>query len=203
MPSGAVRRHAAPNVRPRAPSPMVLPAWASPRLAPEMSWRSGAIFSATRNPNLSWAAANALPAALDHISDGVLLLDHGGLVKHANTQALARLHCRMDELVGRDFWDLLPADMADAHQAETEKALQASGEHGFVVNDKFADTWTEYAVRLYADGYVVNLKDMAETHELEKLLDDSERYNQLVFEANPNAMWLYDTATLKVLSANQ
>lgn len=170
-----------------------------------MSWLSGAITGATSNATHKQAASasTAAPAFFDYISDGVLILDRNGLVKQANSKALEVLHGRIAEFAGRDFWDVVPEEVAEKHQGETDEALREHGEHEFVVHDRFADTRLEYTVRKYPEGYVVNLKDVAETYQLEKLLDGSDRYNQLVFDANPNAMWLFDTATLRVLSANQ
>lgn len=35
------------------------------------------------------------------------------------------------------------------------------------------------------------------------MLEDSKRYNQLIFEANPNAMWVFDLTTLRIFAVNQ
>ncbi|MCJ7798424.1 MAG: ATP-binding protein, partial [Polaromonas sp.] len=45
--------------------------------------------------------------------------------------------------------------------------------------------------------------DVSSTQQLKHLLHDSERYNQLLFEANPNAMWMFDGNSLRILAANQ
>lgn len=147
-------------------------------------------------------AANGM-AALDFISDGVIVLNRSGLVAHANLKALALLRASLPEIIGKDLWDVLPLEVAEKHQGETDKALLARGEHTFVVNFKFEDAWTEYMFRPFAEGYVVSLKDVAELSQLEKLLDASERYSQLIFDANPNAMWIFDDASLRILAANQ
>lgn len=49
----------------------------------------------------------------------------------------------------------------------------------------------------------VNLREAGATQRLQHLLEDSKRYNQLIFEANPNAMWVFDLATLRIFAVNQ
>ncbi|MDB5892061.1 MAG: sensor signal transduction histidine kinase [Polaromonas sp.] len=150
------------------------------------------------------AASPALGAgAFDFISDGMVVLSRGGLITQANAKALAILRTSLPEVIGKDLWDVVPLEVAERHQSETDRAVRARGEHTFVVNFKFEDAWTEYAFRKYPEGYVVNLKDVAELSQLEKLLDASESYNQLVFDANPIAMWMFDVLSLRILAANQ
>ena len=150
-------------------------------------------------------AAQSAPgtSAFDFISDGMVVLSRKGLITQANARALAVLRTSLTEIVGKDLWDVLPLEVAERHQGETDKALKAVGEHSFVVNFKFEDAWLEYVFRTYPDGYVVNLKDVEEISQLEKLLEASERYNQLIFDANPTAMWIFDAGSLRILAANQ
>ncbi|MBK5205479.1 MAG: PAS domain-containing protein [Polaromonas sp.] len=155
--------------------------------------------------------AGAPPAAsaelawrpLDLANDGIVLLDESGKITEANARALELLRCTLPSVSGRDFWDAVPEEIAEQHQSATDKALSTSARHAFVANQAFEDSWVEYTFRRQASGVLVNLRDVASTQRLQRLLEESERYNQLIFEANPNAMWIFDGSSLRILAANQ
>ncbi len=52
-------------------------------------------------------------------------------------------------------------------------------------------------------GCTVSLRDVSATRNMAALLKDSERRNQLIFDANPNAMWVFDATSLRIVAANQ
>ena len=52
-------------------------------------------------------------------------------------------------------------------------------------------------------GYVVNLKIVTSVKSLQLLLAESEFTNRLLFNSNPNAMWVFDLAYLHVIYVNQ
>lgn len=163
-----------------------------------MSWLSPA------KPSAPGAlAAEPAPSVLDLVLDGVVVLDDRGQIIQVNGPAQSVLRGAVASLVGRDFWDAVPEEIAERHQREAQRALKSADEHSFVFNDKIEGTWLEYNIRRHLAGYVVNVRDVGVTHKLERLLEGSERYNQLVFEANPNAMWLFDILSLQILAANQ
>lgn len=139
----------------------------------------------------------------DLANDGIVLLDESGQITEANARALELLHCTLPSVSGRDFWDAVPEEIAEQHQSATDKALSTSARHAFVANQTFEDSWVEYTFRRQASGVLVNLRDVASTQRLQRLLEESERYNQLIFEANPSAMWIFDGSSLRILAANQ
>ena len=141
--------------------------------------------------------------ALDLTFDGVMVLDEKAVIIHSNTRALELLRCTLSDLSGCDFWDAVPADIAEQYQDATDLALLSSGRHTFVAHQKFENTSIEYTFRRQSPGYVVNLREAGETERLQRQLADSKRYNQLIFEANPNAMWVFDLASLQIFAVNQ
>ena len=50
---------------------------------------------------------------------------------------------------------------------------------------------------------MVNLKDVSSIQSLKLLLAESEFTNCLLFRSNPNAMWIYDLASLNIMDVNQ
>lgn len=141
--------------------------------------------------------------ALELTSDGVMLLDEKAVIVHSNTRALGLLGCTLSNVSGCDFWDVVPEEVAEQYQDATDLALLSSLRHTFVAHQKFENTSIEYAFTRQSPGYVVNLREAGATERLQRQLDDSKRYNQLIFEANPNAMWVFDLASLRIFAVNQ
>lgn len=163
----------------------------------------GARRGAVRSVNQSLASVAPAWEFLDIGSGGIVLLDDKGEITDINTEALQLLHCTRAVVQGRDFWDAVPEVIADRHQSATGKALAASVPHTFVAHDEFEGNWLEYTFRSYPAGYVVNLRDVTATQKLAHQLEGSERYNDLMFHANPNAMWIFDATSLHILAVNQ
>jgi signal transduction histidine kinase len=139
---------------------------------------------------------------LDLANEGIVLLNERGQFVDCNAQALRQLNCTSAALAGRDFWELVPREVGEKYQRATEVAMASSDSHAFIAHHKFEDSWLEYSVRRHRLGYVVNLKDVSQTLKLQGLLEASERYNQLIFEGNPNPMWIFDLRSLRILAVN-
>ena len=140
---------------------------------------------------------------LDLTSDGIVLLDDRQAITDANRLALALLQSTRSAVVGQDFWHIVPEQIAERYQGKTVQALADAPRHSFVAHQKFADSWVEYTFRRQPAGYVVNLRDVGAAQKQQQALAKSERYNQIIFEANPNAMWAFDAASLQIFAANQ
>ena len=158
---------------------------------------------AVRSANQPSAPAALAWEFLDIGSGGIVLLDDKGDITDINTEALQLLHCTRAVVQGRDFWDAVPEVIAERHQIATGKALAASAQHVFVAHDEFEGNWLEYAFRRHPAGYVVNMRDVTATQKLSHELQASQRYNDLMFHANPNAMWIFDVTSLRILAVNQ
>ena len=147
--------------------------------------------------------ALAALGALDLTGEGIALLNEKGQITEINMQALRLLQCTLPDLAGRDFWDAVPEEVSDKHQASTGEALDSSAQHSFVANNTFEDNWLEYTFRHQASGYVVNIRDVTTARKLQFALEASERHNKLIFENNPNPMWVFDAASLRILAVNR
>ncbi len=153
------------------------------------------------------ASASWLPAQgwglLDMTLDGIVLLDEKGCILDANGRALEFLHSSLTAVSGFDIWDVVPQEITEQHQEATWQALGVSAQYSFITHQDFENSWLEYTFRKHPQGYVVNLREAGSTQRLQRLLEDSKRYNQLIFEANPNAMWVFDLTTLRIFAVNQ
>jgi signal transduction histidine kinase len=149
------------------------------------------------------ADAEGWQAALELATQGILVLDDDWRITAANSPARALLHAPGTGLAGREFWDALADDVADAHRGASEQALQDGAAHVFVVHDPFEDRWTEYSLRRHGSGVVVNLRDVSDTRQALLLLQASEFCNQSLFDGNTQAMWLFDAESRRVLALNK
>ena len=140
---------------------------------------------------------------LDLSLDAIVMLDDEGRIVDANARALELLHSSLSAVSGFNFWDVVSRDIAEQHRDATDQSLASSARYSFTAHQKFENSWVEYTFRRLAKGFVVNLREAGSTHKLQRLLEESKRYNQLIFEANPNAMWVFDLSTLKIFAVNQ
>lgn len=142
-------------------------------------------------------------STLDLSEDGIVLLSSAGQISEINTQARRFLNCGATDELQCDFWDVVLPCVAQAHQQATVQATDRLLEHSFVVHLEFEGQWLEYTFRPYSAGCVVNLKDVTTVQRLQLALADKESVNQQLFDANPNAMWIFDGMSQRVLAANQ
>ena len=142
-------------------------------------------------------------SAEDLTLDGIMLLDGQSVIIDANSRALEFLHRSLPAISGYSLWDVLSQEIASLHEEAAELALGASERYTFVAHEHFENSWVEYTLRPRAAGYVVNLREAGPAQKYQRLLEDSKRYNQLIFEANPNAMWVFDRASRQIFAANQ
>lgn len=141
--------------------------------------------------------------AADLTLDGILLLDGQSVILDANPRALEFLRRPLSAIRGYSLWDVLPQDIASKHEAAAELALGASQRYTFVAPEHFENSGVEYILRLGAAGYVVNLREVGPAQKYQRLLEDSKHCNRLIFEANPNAMWVFDSASREIFAANR
>ncbi|MDB5842836.1 MAG: sensor signal transduction histidine kinase [Polaromonas sp.] len=135
--------------------------------------------------------------------DGIVLLDQQLAIVDANPRALGFLHTSLSALSGYSLWDAVSQDIASQHEEAAELALAVSDQYVFVAHESFENSWVEYTLRRCAAGYIVNLREAGPAQKYQRLLEDSKRYNQLIFEANPNVMWVFDRASLQIFAVNQ
>ena len=141
--------------------------------------------------------------ALDVARDGMVVLDSAGRIVALNAVARRFLNRVDGDFSGRDFWSAVPPGIATLHQLATAQAMALSKDHFFVERSDFGCDWLEYCFRPHATGYVVNLRDVTHKHDLQLLLAKSKQTNLLLFEKNPNVMWIFDMASQRILSVNQ
>lgn len=150
----------------------------------------------------SATAVDPFLRALDLASQGIVLADLDGQVTALNAEAARLLRYTASIAIGSNFWDVVPDEISELHRKATYRTVLATGHYAFQAHDAFEDLWIEYAFTRRSDGYVVNLTDVSAAQKLQRLLEQSERRNRLIFEANPNAMWIFDASSLRIIAVN-
>ena len=170
----------------------------------EVNGNRRAYASSVNQPVISAPVLSPVPRAfLDLLTGGVVLVDENGHIAEINSEALKLLRCTLSTVQGRDFWDAVPEDVAERHQSVAGKVLAHARQHVFVAHNEFEGSWIEFVIRPHAAGYIVNMRDVTADQKLTLQQNEGERYNQLIFNANPNAMWIFDVTSLNILEVNQ
>lgn len=157
----------------------------------------------TKGEKATVAGNLRLLAPLEPANGGTVRLNEYWDIVAIDSQAIELLNCPLPDLEGRDFWDAVPETITELYQRPTLKALTTQHRYAFVAHDRFEDRWIQYTFRREAADLVISIRDVGSSQRLEQLLEDSDRYNQLLFEVNPNAMWIFDATSLDILAVNQ
>jgi len=116
------------------------------------------------------------------------------------------------EIFGKTVWDLFPPELAALYEADEREVLE--GGHPILnrqeptLDGDAKRRWlsTTRTPLLAEDGSVVGLvgisRDVTDLHEAaEELRQNADKY-RLLFQANPQPMWVYDVKTLAFLAVN-
>jgi len=116
------------------------------------------------------------------------------------------------KVFGKTVWDLFPADLAALYDADDREVLGSGrpilNRQEPTVDGDARRRWlsTTRTPLLAEDGSVVGLvgisRDVTDLHEAaEELRQNADKY-RLLFQANPQPMWVYDVKTLAFLAVN-
>jgi PAS domain S-box-containing protein len=157
---------------------------------------------------------NVIAASL---GEGLYALDRNGKVTFMNPAAEAALGWNFEELRGREAHDVIHfQDLDGMHKPVEDCTLLGvirSGQAVKVDNDVFTrKDGTMFPVAYTSApivssgqpiGAVLAFHDITERKRAEEELRESEERYRLLFESNPQPMWVYDVETLSFLAVNQ
>jgi len=152
-----------------------------------------------------------LAAMVESSEDAIIGKTLDGTITSWNRGAEALYGYRSDEMIGRSITHLMPPDCSDDF-------------HEILARVRNGDVMRSFpTVRLHKDGrpIVVSLsvsavlddagaiqgvctiaRDMTAQHRAQQALEDSEQRYRVLFENNPQPMWVYDQETLEFLTVN-
>ncbi len=143
--------------------------------------------------------------------DGIAIV-HGQTIETANGAFLRLLGVeRLDEVVGKRFVDFLdPSVRAAAFERGNHLAgevQQASAVERRLLRADGSKIEAEVSAASYRQGEriltQVIVRDVTERKRAEELRQEGEKRYRLLFDINPNPMWVYDVDNLAFLAVNQ
>jgi PAS domain S-box-containing protein len=120
-----------------------------------------------------------LRAILEAATESIFLMDVTGEVITANTTTAARFGLALDQLIGRNIYELLPPALAQSRRASVDHVIQTRQSIRFI--DERGGRWIDQQVfpLFSADGQVTRVavfgRDITETKQAEILLKERER----------------------------
>ena len=153
-----------------------------------------------------------LRTLIENLPDHIHVKDSRGRYLLDNDAHRRLLNLRPGEIAGKTVHDLFPREMADAYEADDLQVLTT----GRALLNREEPTLDHAGLRrwnsttktplLGPDGSVAGLvaisRDITDLKEAAEQLKQSAEKYRLLFEANPQPMWVYDAKTLAFLAAN-
>lgn len=139
--------------------------------------------------------------------DVVALLDTEGTILTLNEALARRFGQPLDEVVGRNIYEILPPEVAQSRKKFFDQAVQTGQPIQFEDENRgvFFESYV-YPV-LDSTGAVMRLAvyahNITERRRMQEALQASEASFRLLFANNPHPMWVYDRQTLAFLEVNE
>ena len=151
---------------------------------------------------------------LESSPDAVLISSSSGLILMANQPAEKLLHCPRTEIIGCMIEDFIPKRFQEHHRElrveynrkphmrpmGTRLELYAQRRHGREIPVEISLS----PIKIEGEWVVVStIFDIGERKQAEKKLQEAEQQYRLLFEKNPQPMWVVDPETLAFLDVNE
>ncbi len=149
---------------------------------------------------------------LDAAPTAILVVDGAGRILFANAEAERTFGWPAGELPGGSIEELIPLGLRDRHR-QLRKGYRRSPAHRQMSGRELPGIRRDGTVfpaevglgPIAADGrqlVLVAVNDISERHRVEIAYRASEERYRLLFEANPQPMWVFDIETLRILDVN-
>jgi PAS domain S-box-containing protein len=142
-----------------------------------------------------------LTGLLEHLQDGVLVMDDRFVLTTWNKGAEAMFGWTAEEAIGRAVYELLPHDYSDEQQADELEELaqtgQWRGERVWRAKDGAPVAADGLTVAVRGDGgdttgYICIMRDIAERKHAEQAIRESERHTATILESVTDAFYALD-----------
>ena len=141
----------------------------------------------------------------EHSPDAIFIEDLEGNVLDANPAA-CRLHrLTHEQLVGKNVSELVPADLRDSVVRQIGRLVDGEVEGVSLASDgkripvSIRSSAIEFMVQ---KAVLLHVRDISERRRSEDPLRDSEERYRLLFDCNPQPMWVHDLESRRFLAVN-
>ncbi|AFZ16190.1 PAS domain S-box protein [Allocoleopsis franciscana] len=149
------------------------------------------------------AAHNQITKILESITDAFFALDGEWRFTYVNQQAERLLQRKRSELLGQSVWDEFPEAVTSLFYQEYHRAVTEEVSVEFEAFYPPLKTW--FSVHAYPgkQGLSVYFEDINQRKQAQESLQSSEERYRLLFENNPQPMWVNDLETLAIVAVNE
>lgn len=147
------------------------------------------------------AGDSSLRALLNAVTEALFLLDKDGTVLAANETLARRLNVRVDKIVGVNYYDLLPADVAEERRKQADQVIRNASPVRF--EDSRDQRCIDHVIYPVCDekGRVASLAfveaDITKRREMEKQMEAMALTDQLTGLYNRRGFFTLATRELK------
>jgi diguanylate cyclase (GGDEF)-like protein/PAS domain S-box-containing protein len=123
--------------------------------------------------------ANRLTAALESITDAVVMLDREWRFTFINGTAERLLHCPRDEVMGMNIWERFPEAEGGTYHAQYHRAVRENCSVAFVEHYEPLGLWTEIRAYPSEEGLAIYFLDISERKATEAHIHALAYYDKL------------------------
>jgi signal transduction histidine kinase/ActR/RegA family two-component response regulator len=100
--------------------------------------------------------------ALDHVTDSFLLLRKDWTILHVNARLTSLVGKSRSELVGKDYWQVLPGTIGTPFESELREAMASMSPRQFQLHAEVIDRWFDVRTFPCKEGMAVFTADVTE-----------------------------------------
>ena len=135
---------------------------------------------------------NNLTSVLENIGDAFITVDNKWVIRYWNKQAEKLLGKDRQEVVGRIFWEIYPAEIRKGFYQQYHRAFRERKPIQFEEFFPNLNTWLEVSAYPSEEGLTIYFKDSSDRKRKEKEYKEvNERY-QMVSKATSEVIWDWD-----------
>jgi two-component system, cell cycle sensor histidine kinase and response regulator CckA len=152
------------------------------------------------------ASESEMRALFAAMTDVVIVLDADGRYLKVAPTNPSYLYRPPAELVGKTVHEVFPEEQADFFLAHVRRTLSEGRKHNveYPLQIEGTEIWFDGCVSpMSHDSVLWIARDITERKRTEEALREGEERYRLLFESNPQPMWVYDIETLRFLAVNE
>ncbi|HLO14150.1 MAG TPA: PAS domain-containing protein, partial [Anaerolineales bacterium] len=141
---------------------------------------------------------------IEHMNDGVVVLDKDWYYIYVNQKAAAMLHRQKpSDLIGKHIWTEYPEGVGQPFQIAYEKAMRDQTPIVFEDHYEPWDLWFENRIYPSPDRLLILFTEITDRKRIERLLNERQYFLQKILDTEPGIVYLYDVEERRNLYVNR